>query len=258
MRGSRLARPFSRQGPFPHDFGAYLPSISAAPSPMSRWKSASGASRAKVLTTPAAPERAVHRRDALGAAPRPGSRPPTVDSSSTARRSRPTRIIERKGAKTALVTTEGFRDAIEIRHENRFEQYDVNIDLPPPLVPRRLRFAVPERIDAHGDVLRAARRGRGRRAAPTALAAPSIESVAVGFLHSFTNPAHERAHRATSSPRGCPGCRSTLSLRGVAGDARIRALLDRLRQRLCPAADGALSRRLEARLRARAFAARCS
>jgi N-methylhydantoinase A len=48
-------------------------------------------------------------------------------------------LIERKGAKTALLTTEGFRDVVEIRHENRFEQYDVNIDLPPPLVPRRLR-----------------------------------------------------------------------------------------------------------------------
>ena len=62
-------------------------------------------------------------------------------------------IIERKGAKTALLTTEGFRDTIEIRHENRFEQYDVNIDLPPPLVPRRLRFPVRERIDARGRVL---------------------------------------------------------------------------------------------------------
>ena len=62
-------------------------------------------------------------------------------------------IIERKGAKTALLTTEGFRDTIEIRHENRFEQYDVNIDLPPPLVPRRLRLPVRERIDAGGRVL---------------------------------------------------------------------------------------------------------
>ena len=62
-------------------------------------------------------------------------------------------VIERKGAKTALLTTEGFRDVVEIRHENRFEQYDVNIDLPPPLVPRRLRLPVRERIDAQGDVL---------------------------------------------------------------------------------------------------------
>ena len=62
-------------------------------------------------------------------------------------------LIERKGAKTALLTTEGFRDVIEIRHENRFEQYDVNIDLPPPLVPRRLRLPIRERIDAQGAVL---------------------------------------------------------------------------------------------------------
>ena len=62
-------------------------------------------------------------------------------------------LIERKGAKTALLTTEGFRDTIEIRHENRFEQYDINIDLPPPLVPRRLRFPVRERVDAKGKVL---------------------------------------------------------------------------------------------------------
>ena len=62
-------------------------------------------------------------------------------------------LIERKGAKTALLTTEGFRDVVEIRHENRFEQYDVNIDLPPPLVPRRLRLPIRERIDAQGDVL---------------------------------------------------------------------------------------------------------
>ena len=62
-------------------------------------------------------------------------------------------LIERKGAKTALLTTEGFRDVVEIRHENRFEQYDVNIDLPPPLVPRRLRLPIRERVDAQGDVL---------------------------------------------------------------------------------------------------------
>src|SRR3954467_6003418 len=62
-------------------------------------------------------------------------------------------IIERKGARTALLTTEGFRDVIEIRHENRFEQYDVNIDLPPPLVPRRRRVPIRERIDAQGEVL---------------------------------------------------------------------------------------------------------
>ncbi len=100
-------------------------------------------------------------------------------------------LIERKGAKTALLTTEGFRDVIEIRHENRFEQYDVNIDLPPPLVPRRLRLPIRERIDAQGKVLQPLDEPSIERAIEI-LAAQQIEAVAVGFLHSFTNPEHER------------------------------------------------------------------
>jgi N-methylhydantoinase A len=100
-------------------------------------------------------------------------------------------LIERKGAKTALLTTEGFRDVLEIRHENRFEQYDVNIDLPPPLVPRRLRLPVRERIDAQGDVLVPLDEASVTRALDQ-LAAQNIEAVAIGFLHSFTNPDHER------------------------------------------------------------------
>jgi N-methylhydantoinase A len=100
-------------------------------------------------------------------------------------------LIERKGAKTALLTTEGFRDVVEIRHENRFEQYDVNIDLPPPLVPRRLRLPVRERVDAQGQVL-IPLDAASVDSAIDALAAQHIEAVAVGFLHSFTNPEHER------------------------------------------------------------------
>ena len=103
-------------------------------------------------------------------------------------------IIERKGARTALVTTEGFRDTIEIRHENRFEQYDVNIDLPPPLVPRRWRFVVPERIDARGKMIVPLDETAVERLAEQ-LDEHRIESVAVGFLHSFTNPAHEHRTR---------------------------------------------------------------
>jgi N-methylhydantoinase A len=100
-------------------------------------------------------------------------------------------LIERKGAKTALLTTEGFRDVVEIRHENRFEQYDLNIDLPPPLVPRRLRLPVRERIDAQGAVLVPLDEDSVARAVDT-LAAQQVEAVAVGLLHSFTNPEHER------------------------------------------------------------------
>ncbi|MGA8697186.1 MAG: hydantoinase/oxoprolinase family protein [Xanthobacteraceae bacterium] len=100
-------------------------------------------------------------------------------------------LIERKGAKTALLTTEGFRDVLEIRHENRFEQYDVNIDLPPPLVPRRLRLPVRERIDAQGNVLVPLDEASVTQALDS-LAQQKIEAVAIGFLHSFSNPDHER------------------------------------------------------------------
>jgi N-methylhydantoinase A len=100
-------------------------------------------------------------------------------------------LIERKGAKTALLTTEGFRDVLEIRHENRFEQYDINIDLPPPLVPRRLRLPIRERVDAQGNVLVPLDETSVARTLD-ALAEQDVEAVAVGFLHSFTNPDHER------------------------------------------------------------------
>ena len=145
---------------------------------------------AKILTTPEAPARAV--LEALHTVLREAALAPAdlsiiIHGTTLATNA----IIERKGAKTALLTTEGFRDTIEIRHENRFEQYDVNIDLPPPLVPRRLRFPVRERIDAGGRVLvpldEAATAALADRLAPE-----RIESVAIGFLHSFTNPAHER------------------------------------------------------------------
>ena len=109
-------------------------------------------------------------------------------------------LIERKGAKTALLTTEGFRDVVEIRHENRFEQYDLNIDLPPPLVPRRLRLPVRERIDAQGNVLVPLDDASVARALDT-LAAQQVEAVAVGFLHSFTNPEHERRVGEAIAPR---------------------------------------------------------
>ena len=109
-------------------------------------------------------------------------------------------LIERKGAKTALITTHGFRDTIEIRHENRFEQYDVNIELPPPLVPRRLRFPVRERIDARGRVLTALDESDVARAIDE-IERQGVEAVAVGLLHSFTEPHHERRVAALVAER---------------------------------------------------------
>ncbi|MFI5587833.1 hydantoinase/oxoprolinase family protein [Amycolatopsis sp. NPDC051758] len=100
-------------------------------------------------------------------------------------------LIERKGSRTALLATAGFRDVLEMRREHRYELYDLHLELPEPLVPRHLRFDVPERILADGSVHigldeeHVARLGRE-------LAARGIEAVAICFLHSFTNPAHER------------------------------------------------------------------
>ncbi|UJW35307.1 hydantoinase/oxoprolinase family protein [Saccharothrix sp. AJ9571] len=103
-------------------------------------------------------------------------------------------LIERKGSKLALLATAGFRDVLEMRREHRYELYDLQIELPEPLVPRHLRFDVPERILADGSVQipldeeYVARLG-------AELAERGIEAVAVCFLHSFTNPEHERRVR---------------------------------------------------------------
>ena len=145
---------------------------------------------AKILTTTQAPEEGVLaalRSVTAKANVAPGQVNLIVHGTTLATNA----LIERKGAKTALLTTEGFRDVLEIRHENRFEQYDINIDLPPPLVPRRLRLAVRERIDAQGEVLLPLDEASLAGAIET-LAAQQVEAVAVGFLHSFTNPDHER------------------------------------------------------------------
>ena len=99
-------------------------------------------------------------------------------------------LIERKGATTAFVTTEGFRDILEMRGEDRYEQYDLSIEMPQPLVARHMRFVVPERIDARGGV-RVPLDEEAARAVAERLKALDVTSVAVGFLHSYVNPVHE-------------------------------------------------------------------
>jgi N-methylhydantoinase A len=99
-------------------------------------------------------------------------------------------LIERRGAKTAFVTTEGFRDTLEMGYESRYEQYDINIDLPKPLVPRKLRFTVDERVDARGTVLLPLNEDQLRRAADR-IASEPVGSIAVGFINSYLNPEHE-------------------------------------------------------------------
>ena len=100
-------------------------------------------------------------------------------------------IIERTGAPTALLTTAGFRDALEIGREHRYELYDLNLEFPRPLVPRYLRFDVPERVAADGAVLRPLDEGFVRRLV-SELREKGIRAIAVSYLNSFRNPAHER------------------------------------------------------------------
>ena len=104
-------------------------------------------------------------------------------------------IIERKGAPTALLTTAGFRDALEIGREHRYELYDLNLDFPKPLVPRYLRFDVPERIAADGSLLQALDESFVRRFV-TELRGKGIKAIAVCYLNSFRNPQHERRSAA--------------------------------------------------------------
>lgn len=100
-------------------------------------------------------------------------------------------LIERKGALTALLTTAGFRDALEIGREHRYELYDLDLEMPRPLVPRYLRFDVPERVTADGSVLEPLDEEFVRSLA-IELRDKGVRAVAVCYLNSFRNPTHER------------------------------------------------------------------
>lgn len=118
-------------------------------------------------------------------------------------------IIERKGARTALMTTAGFRDIIEIAREIRYDVYDLTASYPDPIVPRELRIEVNERIDNTGAVLVPLDDGPVEDAVRR-LAEQGIEALAVCFLHSFKNPAHENRVRDIAS-RIAPGMMVSLS-----------------------------------------------
>lgn len=101
-------------------------------------------------------------------------------------------IIERKGAKTGLITTQGMRDLLEIGREQKYELYDIFLRLPEPLVPPPLRKEAVERIYSAGEVIVPLDRGAIRETIEE-LAAAGVESVAVCLLHSYIEPAHELA-----------------------------------------------------------------
>jgi N-methylhydantoinase A len=148
---------------------------------------------AKLLTTPRAPEEAVLAgiERILGQA---GLAPADIGLVIHGTTLATNAIIERKGAKTALLVTQGFRDSIEMAYENRFEQYDIFMDKPAPLVPRDLRFGAPERLDAEGNVLIPLDEDRVRALAAT-LEKAGIESVAIGYMHAYRDARHERRTR---------------------------------------------------------------
>ena len=101
-------------------------------------------------------------------------------------------LLEGKGGRTALVTTLGFEDVLEIGRQNRADLYDLAMERPPPLAPWELRFGLPERVDYTGDILEDLT-PESVQAVAALLADAEVDGIAVSFLFSFLNPAHEEA-----------------------------------------------------------------
>jgi len=190
----------------------------------------------KVLTTAAAPERGVLQgvHKVLDTAAVPPSAVRLVIHGTTLATNA---IIERKGARTALITTAGHRDALEMAHENRFEQYDIGVDRPPPLVPRHLRLPVVERLDHRGRVLVPLDEESVHAVLPV-LDEHGVEAVAIGLIHGYANPGHERriaeilaAERphlsVTLASDVCPEVREYERVSTACANAYVRPLMAR-------------------------------
>ena len=200
---------------------------------------------AKVLTTPDAPDEAVLAGvdDVLArSGVDPGSVGLLIHGTTLATNA----IIERKGALTALVTTEGFRDVLDIGYESRYDQYDIMIEKPPALVPRERRLVVPERVDVNGRVLMPLDEAAVEAVAGE-LAGLGVKSIGIGFLHSYANPDHERRARdiiaaalpdvsITLSSEVCPEVREYERFCTTAANAYVQPLmasyLGRLREQI--------------------------
>jgi N-methylhydantoinase A len=146
-------------------------------------------------------------------------------------------IIERKGAHTALVVTEGFRDSVEMAYENRFEQYDIEVQKPKPLVPRYLRLPVTERVDAGGKIL-VPLDLESVDAVIAKLEEHAVESVAIGLLHCYANSRHEEqvaeriakalpALSITLSSEACPEIREYERLSTACANAYVQPIMAR-------------------------------
>ncbi len=153
----------------------------------------------KVLTTYSAPENAIldgMQQVCKKADVSPGDIQQIIHGTTLATNA----LIERRGAKTALVTTTGFRDVIEMRTESRFEQYDLNLNLPEPLLDRNMRYCVTERMDASGNVLLPLDMNEVDGIADQ-LEKAGYESIAIGLIHSYVNDSHEKQVRDALAKR---------------------------------------------------------
>lgn len=144
----------------------------------------------KVLTTPDAPDDAVvtGAGQVIAAAGAASGRISHVIHGTTLFTNA---LIERKGARTGLITTRGFRDALEIAREHRYDMYDLRMKRPPPLAPRYLRFEVDERVLVDGRVSRPLDEASVHALVPL-LKAERVEAIGICLLHSYVNDAHER------------------------------------------------------------------
>ena len=146
-------------------------------------------------------------------------------------------LIERRGAPTALLTTAGHRDVIEMASENRFEQYDVNIDRPAPLVPRRWRVGVPERMTFDGQILVPLDQSV-LTSALDKLLSEGVKAVAIGYFHSYANAEHEQQTAAliaqkypqlsvSRSSMVCPEIREYERLSTTVANAYVKPLMSK-------------------------------
>jgi N-methylhydantoinase A len=189
----------------------------------------------KVLTTPSSPEEGVLRGIGEVLA-RAGKSVADVDLFIHGTTLATNAIIERRGAKVALISTDGFRDVLEIGTESRYDQYELALVKPKPLVERPLRFTVRERMDARG-IVRLPLNEADIHAVAKALSDSGIESVAIAFLHSYANAAHERQAAEllhalmpslyiTRSAEVCPEIREYERTSTAVANAYVQPLMD--------------------------------
>ncbi|MBW6398201.1 hydantoinase/oxoprolinase family protein [Roseomonas sp. HJA6] len=197
-------------------------------SPTQRWTT-------KVLTTPAAPEEGVLNGIAE-ILRQSGCRIGDVEAFVHGTTLATNAIIERRGARTALIGTDGFRDILEIGTESRYDQYELALERPAPLVARPLRFTVRGRMDARGNELMPLDEAQLLQIAQS-LKAKGIQSVAVALLHSYMNPAHEQRVRAlldevvpglyvSLSCEVCPEIREYERTSTTVANAYVKPLMD--------------------------------